>query len=326
MRKPWLRVLAGIAISGVVTAGVLEVAIRVLHLIPDNIPLTYHAAGGDEQFAPDPNSSARSILGIIHRTNSMGLRGAERPATHAPGHVTVAVLGDSVVWGYGIPEEETIPAWLERLGPSRGLQLEAWNLGVSAYNTFNEKAKYARLGPLLHPDVTIIVVLFNDLMPAAEHFRITSVGTLADSRRSAPYPDEWRPLLEKSALFHAAILLHWRIWPPKGEDPVNLANLPAVIGQLDEIRTTANGLGSKLIVAAMPSAWPDAAQFAILSNGLRTFCEERRAPFIDLSEILGRPARREYLLPADPIHPTPEGARLIAEALLRQVAEVSKSR
>jgi lysophospholipase L1-like esterase len=326
MGKRWLRIVAGVTISALATAVILEVAIRILHLIPDNIPLTYHAVNGDEQFAPDPNSSGRSILGVLHRTDSLGLRGPERSTARDPAQVRVAVVGDSVVWGYGIDEEQTIPAWLERLGAVRGLRLEAWNLGVSAYNTFNEKAKYARLAPLLRPDVTIVIVLFNDLMPAAEHFRITPVGTLADSRRRAPYPDAWRPLLEKSALFHAAILLHWRFWPPERAAVVNLANLPAVIGQLDEIRVTANSLGSKLIIAAMPSAWPDANQFAKLASGLSTFCEERHVPFVDLSESLGSPARREYLLPSDPIHPTAEGARRIADVLLPQVAAASKPR
>lgn len=325
MRRSFKRLIGGVLISVLIIAGILEVTIRVFHLIPDTIPVTYHAVPGDEAFAPDPNVTARSIFGVLHRTDSRGLRGPELPLARASGRVRVAVVGDSVVWGYGIPEEDSISAWLERLSTKSGPGFEAWNLGVTAYNTYNEKAKFARLAPLLRPDVTIVVVLFNDLHPGAQHFRITSVRTLSDSRLRPPYPDEWRPILEKSALFHAAILAYWRAAPPQ-RDAFDLANLPGIIGQLDAIRTSAEEVGSALIVAAMPSAWPEAARFARLSDGLRQFCESREVPFVDLSSIFGSPARREYLLPADPVHPTAQATRLIAEALLPIVNETLKKR
>jgi lysophospholipase L1-like esterase len=319
--------LVGVVISALVTAGILEGAIRILHLIPDDVPITYHAAAGDEDYAPDSNAAVRSILGIAHRTNANGLRGADRPVPRTGGAARVVVVGDSVVWGFGIPEQETIPASLERLAADSGLALEAWNFGVVAYNTYNEKGKYARLAPIVRPDVTVVVVLFNDLQPRAEHFRITSVGTLADPRRRAPYPDEWRPILEKSALFHAAIQLYWWAVPPGDEGKAfDLANLPGVLAQLDEIRGIASAVGSSLIVAAMPSAVPEAGRFAVLSDALRRFCEERNVSFVDLSATLGRPARREHLLPADAVHPTAQGARLVAEALLPRVADALKRR
>lgn len=317
--------IAGVLIAAVVTAAILEGAVRVFRLIPDNVPMTYYAVPGDEDFAPDPNASVRSIFGILHGTDSRGLRGTERSLARAPGRARVAVLGDSVVWGFGIPEEETIPAWLERLAEKRGFALETWNLGVVAYNTYNEKAKYARLAPLIHPDVTIVVVLFNDLEPEAKHYRVTSMRTLADPRRNAPYPDVLRPLLQKSALFHAAIRIYWSL-VPSGRERISVANLPGILDQLDKIRATADSVGSALVVAAMPSTWPEPERFAELANGLRRFCEERQLPFVDLSATLGRPARREYLLPSDPVHPTAEGARLIAAALLPQVVASLKRR
>jgi lysophospholipase L1-like esterase len=324
--KRWSTgVIAGVLISGLITAGILEGAIRVFHLIPDNVPITYHAVPGDEDFAPDANTSARSIFGILNRTDSRGLRGPERSLTGSPGRARVAMVGDSVVWGYGVSEDDSIPVLLERLAESRGVGLDVWNLGVQAYNTYNEKAKYARFAPLLHPDVTIVVVLYNDLQPEARHFRITSVRTLSDARLRPPYPDEWRPILEKSALFHAAIQIYWRIAPPNAEG-YSLESLPGIVGQLDEIRGIANGVGSALIVAAMPSAWPDAAHYASFTNGLREFCVKQHVAFVDLASVLGSPARHEILLPADQVHPTPEGTRLIAEALLPNVIEALKHR
>lgn len=317
--------VVGVLISAVVTAGILEGAIRAFRLIEDNVPVPYRRVAGEEDFAPEPNSSGRSIFGILHRTDSLGLRQSERSLARTPGRARVAVLGDSVVWGFGLPEEESILASLERLGEDRGLGLETWNLGVQANNTYNEKARYARLAPLIRPDVTIVVVLFNDLEPEATRFRITSVRTLSDPTLRAPFPDSWRPMLEKFALYHAAVRIY-RAVEGRGQGESDLANLPGILGQLDQIRATATGVGSTLIVAAMPGTWPDPNRFAGLANGLRRFCADRQIPFVDLSSVLGSPVRREYFLPSDSTHPTAEGARLIAEGLLPQVAEALKPR
>ena len=318
----WKLAIAGWLIAGVVTVGILEALVRVLGLIQDDVPMTYHSAPNDENYAPDANASVRSILGITHRTDYRGLRGPERPAARDDGRPRVAVVGDSVVWGFGLAEESTITAWLERLALQSGSPLEAWNLGVVSYNTYNEKARYARLAPVLRPDVTIVVVLFNDLEPVPHRLRITSVGTLADPRRHAPYPDAWRPFLERSALYHAAIKAYWQAVPPPDERRSHdLANLGALLGQLDQIHAASSAVGSALIVAAMPSGPPEASGFAALAQALEGFCEQRKLAFVDLSATLGRPPRREYLLPNDPFHPSAEGARLIAEALMPRVID-----
>jgi lysophospholipase L1-like esterase len=320
MKRSLKRGIVGALISGVVTAVVLEAAIRALHLIHDDSPIPYRQITGEESFGPEPNESARSLYGTLYRTDSHGLRGPERSLARTAGRARVALLGDSVVWGLGIPEETTIAAWLERLAGDGRLDLEAWNLGVQANNTYNERARYARLAPLVRPDVTIVLLLFNDLEAGADRMRVTSVRTLSNPGRRAPYPDSWRPVLEKSALFQAVIRIYATV--VREEDQAfNLAYLPGILGQLDQIRATAAGVGSTLIVAAMPGIWPDANRFAALADELKRFCAERQIAFVDLSSVLGSPVRREYFLPSDSTHPTGEGARLIAGALLPHVLE-----
>jgi lysophospholipase L1-like esterase len=314
MKDGLKRGIAGVLISGIVTAAILEAAIRIFQLIPDDTPVPYRQLAGEEDFGPEPNQSARSLYGTLYRTDSRGLRGLERTLVRSAERVRIAVLGDSVVWGVGINEEVTIPGWLERLA---GPGLEAWNLGVPANNPYNEKARYARLAPLIRPDVTIVLLLYNDLETAADRVRITSARTISNPARRAPYPDSWRPILEKSALFQALIRIYTNV--TRTEDKVfSLAYLPGILAQLDAIRGTANNVGSSLIIAAMPGVWPDPGRFAGLSDGLKRYCAERQIAFVDLSSVLGSPVRREYFLPADFTHPTAEGARLIAEALLPQ--------
>lgn len=299
----------------VASALVLEGAIRVFHLIPDDAPIPYRPMSGDERYAPVPNESARSLYGVFYRTDSLGLRGPERSLARIPQRARVAVLGDSVVWGLGIAEEQTIPAWLERLAQGRGIDVEAWNLGVPANNIFHEKARFGRFASILRPDVTIIIMLYNDLEAGPGRYRVTSARTLSNAARHAPYPDAWRPTLESSALFQGMIRLYTASTRREADD-IGLAQFQGVLHQLDAILNTASAVGSALIIAAMPGPWPDMEHFAAFSKELERYARQRKVGFVDLSSTLGRPARSEYFLPADTVHPTEEGARLIAEALL----------
>ena len=280
---------------------------------------------GDEHYAPVPNESARSIYGISYRTDSHGLRGPERPLARVQHRIRVAVLGDSVVWGLGIAESQTIPAWLERLAQTRNIDLEAWNLGVPANNTYHEKARFARLAPVLQPDVTIVLMLYNDLEAGPGRYRVTSARTLSNAARRAPYPDAWRPALESSALFQGMVRLYTAS-TRRESDGVGMANLQGILDQLDAILGTASAVGSSLIVAAMPGPSPDAESFSEFSKGLERYCRKRNVLFVDLSATLGEPARSEYFLPADSVHPTGEGARLIAEKLLPALIEAAGRR
>lgn len=317
--------LAAVALALLLGFGLLEGAIRVFHLIGDDVPLPFRQVAGDEDYAPLPGASGRSILGIDHRTDALGLRGPERPLARDPGRRRVAVLGDSVVWGLGVAEEETLPAWLERLAAARGQPLEAWNLGVPANNTFNERARYARLAPSIRPDITVIVVLYNDLEPRPYRVRVTAEGRRSEPGRRAPFPDSLRPWLEKSALYHALARIRLGA-ASQGQLPRGIEHLSAMLGQLGEIVHVARGAGSSTVVALMPGARPDARTYDEFSAALRAFCARSELAYVDLAMALGNPIRREFLLPSDSVHPTGEGLRRAAELLLPMLSPPSPAR
>ena len=156
--------------------------------------------------------------------------------------------------------------------------------------------------------------------PGPDRVRITSVRSLSNPGRRAPYPDSWRPVLDRSALFQGLIRVYTS-FTSGASDTFDLAYLPGVLGQLDAIQSTANAARSSLVIAAMPGIWPEPNRFAGLAQGLKRYCDERGISFIDLSSALGNPVRRDYFLPMDSMHPTAEGARLIAAALLPRIRE-----
>lgn len=311
-----------LGLTGLLCVVTLEVAARKIPLAPDDIPIRYREMPGDEAFAPVPGAVATSLFGVEHRASSLGLRMPERPAPKVPGTYRVAALGDSVTWAYGVPVESGLVAQLEEVLRARpaGGGYEAWNLGLQATNTFNHRARLERLAPIVRPDLTIVLLLHNDLEPAAQHFRITSVGTLSQLGRSAPYPDSFRPYLERSALFHALIRGFGARENAKNQADA-LALFPRMKEQLDRIAEVCARSGSALALALMPGLAPPPADYDALAARLTAYAARKGVPFVRLSEVLGNPARREFMLPADAYHPNARGHRLIAEALATLVPE-----
>jgi hypothetical protein len=174
-RRRRRRVLALVAAltAGLAALALAELLVRALSLVSDNVPIRYLAVDGPEVVAPRPFDSATSLGGVLHRVNSLGLRSPERSVQAPPGVARIVVVGDSVTWGQGVAVEDGFVSRLEEVLQARGRRAEAWNLGVPATNAFNHAARLARLAPVLRPDVTVVVLLYNDLETGPARFRVT---------------------------------------------------------------------------------------------------------------------------------------------------------
>ena len=72
-------------------------------------------------------------------------------------------MGDSVAFGWGLAEHETLSSQLELQLLDRGLDVEALNGGTPGYDTLNEIAYLEKVGLPLAPREVILVVSMNDL-------------------------------------------------------------------------------------------------------------------------------------------------------------------
>lgn len=97
------------------------------------------------------------------RVNSLGFRGPELPAEKGA-ELRVLCLGDSLVYGQGVADDQTIPAHMERLAAAkRPFQpFRAVNAGVRAYATHQELALLEELGETIAPDVVALFWYHND--------------------------------------------------------------------------------------------------------------------------------------------------------------------
>src|SRR4051812_22096345 len=73
-----------------------------------------------------PNRQAR-LMGVDFRTNSNGLRDREIPRERAPGKLRVAMLGDSLTVGWGVPFDDMFAKRIERLYAADGVDAEVIN-------------------------------------------------------------------------------------------------------------------------------------------------------------------------------------------------------
>jgi lysophospholipase L1-like esterase len=115
-----------------------------------------------------PNAEA-FLMGARVRTDSRGLRLPD-PATEAlrrPADRTVIALGDSLTFGWGVPEGQTFADQLERLLATRcgGRRATVLNAGIGNSNTSMEVARYAALLRPLHPKWLILGFFINDAEP-----------------------------------------------------------------------------------------------------------------------------------------------------------------
>ncbi len=106
-----------------------------------------------------PNSAAR-LMGVDVRINSDGLRGKPYRIEHT-GAFRIAVLGDSLTFGWGVEEQDTfatrLEAALRRLGPA-----EVLIFGTGNYNTSQEVSLFAEKGIKYEPDMAVLFYFIND--------------------------------------------------------------------------------------------------------------------------------------------------------------------
>ena len=207
------RIFANLTLAAgatVVLLGVLEVAVRALGLDV----ASYHAIGGFTVFdsdlgwrlAPSRETTFKGEhFSVRVRQNAEGLRDRHYAYAREPGRGRILVLGDSVVWCWGVEQDACFTERLERALPDT----DVINAGVPAYSTAQEMLFYEREARRYHPDLVVLVVVPNDPFENTSgwgpRFRLDGdrlVATNLPLTRRKARASEW--LQEHSRLFAQA--------------------------------------------------------------------------------------------------------------------------
>jgi hypothetical protein len=112
-----------------------------------------------------PNLSGVTLKFKPVDINSDGFRGPVYPRQPRPGTIRILGIGDSVMFGWGVREEDSYLRVLEGMLSQHksDTRFEVINTAVPGYNTAMEVATLEKRGLAFHPDLVIVGFVGNDL-------------------------------------------------------------------------------------------------------------------------------------------------------------------
>jgi hypothetical protein len=336
-RRRKLLVAAG-SLAAALLAGEVLVRLVVGAPLPERLPILMMQANEHRGWEMVPNHVHYTYQHAVH-VNSLGLRGPELSAK-GPGEVRVLALGDSLVYGQGVAEDETLPAFLERalLERDRERDWTVVNAGHRAYDTFQELALLEELGPRIAPDVVVLFWYWNDLHErdtVLTHKNLKDRGVVAFD--TGDRVEGWDRLRWQSKQFlrRSALMMFAYDMLGRSQDP----SLPAqyaekrfakLAGYLDRFRSLGTSARFEPLFAVIPDPNVLAGRMETrpLVERALSMAAERGLATLDLQASL-EPLYREIgelpVLPFDG-HYRPEANRAMAAFLAERLLEIELSR
>jgi len=105
------------------------------------------------------------LMGVRVTTDGAGFRDEEIPVEKRPGSTRIMMLGDSVLFGWGVKQDETVSARLKQAWRQAGHDVDVINTGVGNYNTIMEVEFFLTRGYRFKPDVVVLNYFINDAEP-----------------------------------------------------------------------------------------------------------------------------------------------------------------
>jgi lysophospholipase L1-like esterase len=323
--RSWRQRLGrGIVFAAIFAAGG-ELAVRLGELVLDRtstdpttaFPVRARSRASRRTLAPDRSVRFAERDGdVVYRANRLGYRG---PAPDS-GERRVALLGDSIAFGLGVQEEETLGSLLQR-GFDAGSPPSARvsSFAIPGYDLIDTTEAFEQDAIPWSPTDTILQVTHNDFgernRQLASSFSKTGwIHSLAGGRRLRQLWGHWRGGLpgdpprwpDPRAVAEAE---HWRRRVESGTDDAAVA-----LRRISALLEMAGRGGARTVLVWTPleaearDGRPDS-----IAARLRETAEGAGAEFVDATEVLHPrtgPSRTR-----DGVHPTAEGYSALARAI-----------
>ncbi len=243
-------------------------------------------------------------------------------------------IGDSIVFGAGLSDHETIPARLSAIVSNEiGRSFERLNFGVSNYTTAQEAAYFRHKQALRYePKIVVMGLYTND-------FRV-GLGSinLSEGRAELLSPDAPTGAIVALSRFRVAAMLasaagmvtdqlrEWGLRPRANEKPLKPEQIASVERGLDQIRADLEADGIPLLIVLFPRDWqlgePDQVAASPRQQWAKGYCERNQITCIDiLDHYFGKPVE-SYFRSGDDSHPHAKAANEIAELVAAEVVRI----
>ncbi len=301
---------------GLVSVILLEVAVRLWgysnHYIYDPIYTPFPSCQ-DIPYVHKPcleHARARGLAVI--NTDSLGLRSDEACARYGQKNeqeIRIAVAGDSVTFGEGVPEtsgtycfqlEKILAKCLER-------QVTVFNFGVSAYSVREMAATAACRMPEVQPDIMIMAVI-------PEDFNLGRTGTVDrwgyTVHASSDIAEKDSKIKKVLRSIHLTYLIRDVYYSLSNKNETDKQEeVPESYEYLKKFRKAAITHNAIPVVALLPSLGHS------FSDEFKERLHRDNVLFIDLSDIVSQFSKRDYMASAFDPHPSPPVHRVIAERI-----------
>ena len=136
--------------------GGIEVVLRVTGIVQmnDYTPLIYEKSENPLISYQLKSNISKSAFRNTVTTNSLGFRSPDPD----PAKPMIALVGDSITFGYGVADDETLAANLQKLLPEYDIQ----NAGVPGYNIRQEAALFREKIAPLSPEALVLIFYWHD--------------------------------------------------------------------------------------------------------------------------------------------------------------------
>jgi len=273
--------------------------------------------------------------GVYYRTNSMRMRGPEISLQPEAGVLRIAVVGDSVAMGSGVPEEA---AYAARIGPlleaaRPALRVEVVNAGMSGLDAQRIMGRRDFVDRVYHPHVIVYGFTLNDI-ESADYERITTAERTAGfwnfARRGAQSSSRLWSLVWLRAITVASANAPW----------LQAYRAEALHNYRDNRRARATLFGylnhfakrqgnpqpcGLLFIHTQLDQLDEAHPFLELYAAVERMGVKLKVPVVQSFPIFrGKRAETLWVAPFDP-HPNEEGHALLAESLVEGLLDLPEA-
>ena len=271
-------------------------------------PMIGHEHGPDRE---------AQLMGVKVTTDTKGQRDRETPYERTPGVLRIAMVGDSLTMGWGVPYEALFSTRIEKLYEEKGIKAEAVNLGVGNWNTVQEVRHFLTKGHKYNPDIVVLNYFVNDAEPTPSHREqpgwllrncyscVFFKGRLDTLARQFTSKQNW-------AEFYLGLY--------DGGKSEGWLAAKAAIGRLADY-CKQNDI--KLLIAHLPELHDvQNYKFGLVTELVRQAANENDVPFVDLLPNLQFQASEDlWVTPPDP-HPNAFANELIAAGLFSALQKI----